>query len=108
MTPYYDEDGITIWHADCRDVLPTLVDESFDVVVTSPKYNMGLVPGGNGRGMYRPGASNKAGRFRDGYDSNDDAMPQDEYNAWQRWVLGELWRTGAPGAVPGVPAAAGD
>jgi site-specific DNA-methyltransferase (adenine-specific) len=28
---------------------------------------MGLVPGGNGRGMYRPGASNKAGRFRDGY-----------------------------------------
>lgn len=93
MIPYYSDDGITIYHADSRDVLPTLNTTSFDIVVTSPPYNMGLVPGGNGRGMYRPGASNKAGRFRDGYDGgHDDAMPQDEYDAWQRWTVGELWR----------------
>ena len=62
------------------------------IVVTSPPYNMGLVPGGNGRGMYRPGASSKGGRFRDGYeDSHDDAMPQDEYDAWQRRTLALLW-----------------
>ena len=24
LKPYYDEDGITIYHGDCRDVLPTL------------------------------------------------------------------------------------
>lgn len=35
MTPYYDSDGITIYHGDCRDVLPTV---RFDAVVTSPPY----------------------------------------------------------------------
>ena len=38
MTPYYDEDGITIYHADCREVLPTL---SGDVVLTDPPYGNG-------------------------------------------------------------------
>ena len=92
VTPYYDQDGITLFCGRAEDVLPTL-DEQCDITVTSPPYNMGLVPGGNGRGMYRPGASNKAGRFRDGYDGdNDDAMPYDEYCDWQRRVLAECWR----------------
>lgn len=74
-------------------MLPGLVDESFDIAVTSPPYNMGLIPGGNGRGMYRPGARNKGGRFREGYSGeNDDALPQDDYDTWQRELLTELWR----------------
>ena len=91
--PYYMDELVALHLADCMDILPSQPDESVDIVVTSPPYNMGLVPGGNGRGMYRPGASNKAGRFREGYDgSNDDAMPYDEYCAWQRAVLAECWR----------------
>ena len=35
MDPYYDEDGITIYHGDCRSVLPNVV---VDGVVTSPPY----------------------------------------------------------------------
>lgn len=35
MTPYYDEDGITIYHGDCREVLPIL---RYDGLVTSPPY----------------------------------------------------------------------
>ncbi len=90
MTPYFESDGITIYHGDCEEVLPTL--EPLDLVVTSPPYNMGLVPGGNGRGMYRPGASNKAGRFREGYSSaDDDAQEQGVYDGWQRRVLAALW-----------------
>lgn len=89
MKPYYDEGGITIYHADCLDALYEV--DACDIAVTSPPYNMGLVPGGNGRGMYRPGASNKAGRFRDGYGAHDDAMPQDRYDDWQRDVLDLLW-----------------
>lgn len=34
MKPYYDEEGITIYHADCREVLPTLSG----VIVTDPPY----------------------------------------------------------------------
>lgn len=92
MTLYFERDGITIYHGDCRDILSTLESASVDLVVTSPPYNMGLVPGGNGRGMYRPGSSSKAGRFRDGYGAHSDAMPQDEYDDWQRTILDECWR----------------
>lgn len=40
MTPYYDEDGITIYHGDCREVLPDL-DCTFDVIATDPPYSSG-------------------------------------------------------------------
>ncbi len=92
MSIYYQDNHVTLHHGDCLDVMSTMPDESVDIVVTSPPYNMGLVPGGNGRGMYRPGASNKAGRFREGYGEHDDAMQQDDYDSWQRRVLAECWR----------------
>lgn len=38
MTPYYQHDGITIYHGDCRDVLPTLPD--VDLVLTDPPWKM--------------------------------------------------------------------
>lgn len=34
--PYYEHDGITILHADCRDVLPTV--PLCDFVLTDPPY----------------------------------------------------------------------
>ena len=40
MTPYYDEGGITIYHADCRDVLPKLEAGSVDLVLTDPPYGI--------------------------------------------------------------------
>lgn len=92
MSIYYQDEHVTLHHGDCLEVMSQMPDESVDIVVTSPPYNMGLVPGGNGRGMYRPGASNKAGRFREGYGEHDDAMQQDDYDSWQRRVLAECWR----------------
>ncbi len=89
----YDEAGITIYNAPCEPVMAGMADGSIDLVVTSPPYNMGLTPGGNGRGMYRPSASRKAGRFREGYDGGHaDVMAQDDYDAWQRSCLAEMWR----------------
>lgn len=38
MKPYYEQDGITIYHGDCREVLPTLAPESVDMVLTDPPY----------------------------------------------------------------------
>ncbi len=40
MTPYYDKGGITIWHADCRDVLPSLTAGPVDLVLTDPPYGI--------------------------------------------------------------------
>jgi len=37
-TPYYSEDGITIYHGDCREILPLFPDKSFDLCLTDPPY----------------------------------------------------------------------
>ena len=36
MKPYYEKDGIVIYHGDCREILPTL--EPVDLVLTDPPY----------------------------------------------------------------------
>ena len=37
--PYYEDDAVTIYNADCRDVLPTL--GAVDLVLTDPPYGIG-------------------------------------------------------------------
>lgn len=44
-TPYYEQDGIVIYHGDCRSILPAL---SFDVIVTDPPYGIRWSRGVNG------------------------------------------------------------
>jgi DNA modification methylase len=41
IEPYYDHAGITIYHGDCREILPQL--EPVDLVLTDPPYGMGKV-----------------------------------------------------------------
>lgn len=41
MSPYYNQDGITIYHGDCREVLPTLGD--VDLIATDPPYGVSYV-----------------------------------------------------------------
>ena len=38
-TPYYEQDGITIYHGDCRDILPLIETGSVDLVLTDPPYS---------------------------------------------------------------------
>ena len=38
MKPYYEQDGITIYHGDCREVMPSLNPHSVDLVLTDPPY----------------------------------------------------------------------
>lgn len=42
MKPYYQDSAITIYHGDCREILPQLPDNSVDLVATSPPYNVGM------------------------------------------------------------------
>jgi hypothetical protein len=40
VKPYFERDGIRIFHADCRDVLPGLA--AVDLVLTDPPYGVGV------------------------------------------------------------------
>lgn len=85
----------------CGDVLETLrqlPNESVDLVVTSPPYNLKNSTG-NGMKDGRGGKWANAALQR-GYTHHDDCMPHDEYAKWQRDCLTEMMRvTKDTGAV---------
>ena len=93
MTVFYAAGSITIHHGDALDVLLQMPSESIDIVVTSPPYNMGLTPGGGGRGLYGH-STQKAARFTvAGYSApGDDALDPEEYAALRVAELWEMWR----------------
>ena len=38
MKPYYQDDLVTLYHGDCREVLASMADETVDAVLTDPPY----------------------------------------------------------------------
>lgn len=63
MKPYYEENGITIYHGDCRDILPNL--PKVDLVLTDPPYNCGK-----------------------DYGTYKDNLPAEEYKEFMKVVVG--------------------
>jgi len=58
IEPYYDQDGITIYNADCREVLPQL--GQFDLLLTDPPYGIGNKwTGGAGHGWAKSESQKK-------------------------------------------------
>ena len=66
VKPYYKHGGVTIYHGDCLDVLPSLKAEC---IITSPPYNC-----------------------RMDYEGHDDAMSVPAYLSWLEDRT-TLWRT---------------
>ena len=61
MRPYYEQDGIVIYHGDCREILPKI---NVGLMVTDPPYNVGYH-----------------------YDEHDDRMSYGDYWEMLRSVL---------------------
>jgi len=75
---------------DCLDLMGQLPDESFDLVVTSPPYNL---KNSTGNGLKNgSGGKWKNAALINGYKSHDDNMPYNEYVDWQRKCLSEMYR----------------
>ena len=54
MKPYFERDGITIYHGDCREILPTIATESVGLVLTDPPYGINLDTANAKRGRGGP------------------------------------------------------
>lgn len=95
ISPYFERNGITLYHADARDVLPTLGDGTIDWIFTDPPYGhrnndgdlahnreaaLGLTRKGVAPGEARP-------ILNDGPEANDLV----------RWMYGEANRLLKPG-----------
>jgi len=74
----------------CEEVMKEMPSESVDIIVTSPPYNLKNSTG-NGMKDGRGGKWSNAALIN-GYDNYDDNMPYDEYVAWQRECLSEMYR----------------
>ena len=43
MTPYFEQDGITLYHGDCREVMAGLPDQFVHAIVTDPPYGLAFM-----------------------------------------------------------------
>jgi len=90
--PYYEDEWVTLYHGDCRDVLPTLAGVA--CVVTSPPYNT-LGSRHNDRGGMHAGSRWTAKVVESGY---SDDMTEADYVAWQKSFAAALAGACDPGA----------
>lgn len=76
--PYYEQDGITLYHGDCREILPVFEAEAFDFVLTDPPYLVSY-----------------AGRWGSEY----EGIEGDSDPSWVAPVFDDLWRILKPDSL---------
>lgn len=82
-----------IYNEDCLETLSRMQDNSVDLIVTSPPYNKGFYAPKNAR---QSDVWNSLNGRKIAYDTfNDDMLPE-KYEAWQRNVLTECLRVLKP------------
>jgi DNA modification methylase len=101
-----------IINGDALEEMKNLPSSSFDLVITSPPYNLGNTSGGGMKqykghynsagGMKARGGNSKwkGAELANGYDGFDDNLSHQAYIDWQKSVLLECWRLIKPsGAI---------
>lgn len=76
----------TIYNSDCLEGMEQLPDNSINVIITSPPYNLGETHHTGGK------------RFK-AYNMFSDNMPEPEYQNWQLKILNECYRILKPDGV---------
>ena len=75
---YVDKRGI-LFNKDCLDIMKNIDDDSIDIIITSPPYNLG---------KYHHTGNNV---FKS-YSEYNDNMPEELYQEWQIEILNECFR----------------
>ena len=88
----FKENGLNkIICGDCLDVMKQLPNNSVDLIVTSPPYNLKNSTG-NGMSVNTKSGKWAGNALQNGYSHYDDCMPIDKYNEWQHNCLLEMYR----------------
>jgi len=76
---------------DCLEIMQQIPNESIDLIITSPPYNL---KNSTGNGMKAGTTSGKwaGAALQNGYSHYDDNMPHEEYAEWQYTCLKEMYR----------------
>lgn len=78
IADYKDNQGMLL-NGDCLEYLKKIDDNSIDLIITSPPYNLGKYHHTNNH------------RFK-AYKEYDDNMPEELYQQWQTEILNECYR----------------
>lgn len=102
MTPYYEQDGITIYHGDCLEHLSWL---SADVLITDPPYGMSFVSSRTNE--KRPIANDNDCAARDAVLELWGARPAAVFGSWKvtrpaRYITNRLIWDKSDGTGPGM------
>lgn len=76
---------------DCISVMKDIPDQSVDLVVTSPPYNLNIRKTFKNTKDWK-GKWNNSKLQSEGYDQHNDYMPEAKYIIWQKEVLQECFR----------------
>jgi site-specific DNA-methyltransferase (adenine-specific) len=76
---------------DCIERMQQLPDNSIDLIVTSPPYNL-KNSSGNGMSVNTKTGKWAGAALQNGYSHYDDCMPHDKYVKWQNECLKEMFR----------------
>lgn len=77
---------------DSLQIMKQIPDESIDLIVTSPPYNIRNTSGGSVSTIGTKNSKWPVAALSDGYSDYNDNMPHDEYVQWQRECLTEMLR----------------
>jgi len=92
MSDKYPKDFIDrVICGDCLEVMRKIPDESVDLVVTSPPYNLKNSTGNGMKAVTKTG-SWAGNPLQNGYAHYDDNMPYEQYVVWQKNCLREAMR----------------
>ena len=94
--PYFQDSAVTIYHGDCREILPELEDESIDLIFTDPPYGHN-----NNNGDLIHNREMALGHVKKGIAEAGEARPiandGKEANELVRWFFKEANRILMPG-----------
>ncbi len=82
---------LKLYNDDCMNVLTKMEDNSVDLIITSPPYNLNHIS--------RLHHNNEDTRLLVTYNSYSDDLSYEEYEKWQVKVLNELYRVLKPSGL---------